>query len=120
MYCRLNLSWPSWKCVTRNVGDSTIVQSPRASSYCKWHCTCSLMCSNILFFSVGDSCCNPLSMGSIKSMLEKKISGVYVRSLMIGDSILQVFGLVLLWTWILYCLTLPLLRLRCKFSEPFI
>ena len=29
-------------------------------------------------------------MGSIKRMLEDKIPGVYVRSLMIGDSILKV------------------------------
>ena len=38
----------------------------------------------------GDSCCNPLSMGSIKRMLEEKIPGIYVRSLMIGDSIIEV------------------------------
>ena len=29
-------------------------------------------------------------MGSIKRMLEEKIPGIYVRSLMIGDSIIEV------------------------------
>ncbi|KAK2574268.1 Palmitoyl-protein thioesterase 1, partial [Acropora cervicornis] len=38
---------------------------------------------------MGDSCCNPFSMGSIKRMLEEKIPGIYVRSLMIGDSIIE-------------------------------
>ncbi|XP_020629307.1 palmitoyl-protein thioesterase 1-like [Orbicella faveolata] len=56
--------------------------------------TCCLANSNgtvpvILWHGMGDSCCNPLSMGSIKSMLEDKIPGIYVRSLMIGDSIIQ-------------------------------
>jgi len=43
-----------------------------------------------MIFIVGDSCCNPLSMGSIKSMLESKIPGIYVRSLMIGNNIIEV------------------------------
>uniref|UniRef100_A0A8C6TLB4 Palmitoyl-protein thioesterase 1 n=1 Tax=Neogobius melanostomus TaxID=47308 RepID=A0A8C6TLB4_9GOBI len=38
---------------------------------------------------VGDSCCNPLSMGSIKKMIEEQISGVYVLSLMIGKNVVQ-------------------------------
>jgi len=38
----------------------------------------------------GDSCCNPLSMGSIKKMIEEEISGVYVLSLMIGKNVAQV------------------------------
>ncbi|TNN57356.1 Palmitoyl-protein thioesterase 1 [Liparis tanakae] len=37
----------------------------------------------------GDSCCNPLSMGSIKKMIEEEISGVYVLSLMIGKNVVQ-------------------------------
>ena len=44
----------------------------------------------LIFLHIGDSCCNPLSMGSIKTMLENKIPGIYVRSLMIGDSVIQV------------------------------
>lgn len=43
----------------------------------------------VIWHGMGDSCCNPLSMGSIKSMLESKFTGVYVRSLMIGNSIIE-------------------------------
>ena len=42
---------------------------------------------------LGDSCCNPLSMGSIKAMFEKQIQGVYVKSLMIGSNIIEVISL---------------------------
>lgn len=38
----------------------------------------------------GDSCCNPLSMGAIKKMIEEEISGIYVISLMIGKNVVQV------------------------------
>lgn len=41
----------------------------------------------VLWHGMGDSCCNPLSMGSVKKMLEKALDGTYVVSLMIGDSI---------------------------------
>lgn len=41
----------------------------------------------VLWHGMGDSCCNPLSMGSVKKMLEKELDGAYVLSLMIGDSI---------------------------------
>ena len=44
----------------------------------------------ILNFFAGDSCCNPLSMGSIKSLFEKEVKGVYVKSLEIGSSIVEV------------------------------
>ena len=40
----------------------------------------------VLWHGMGDSCCNPLSMGSVKKMLEKEL-GEYVLSLMIGDSV---------------------------------
>jgi len=39
----------------------------------------------VLWHGMGDICCNPLSMGSIKKMLEQHISGVYVLSLKIGN-----------------------------------
>jgi len=42
----------------------------------------------VLWHGMGDSCCNPASMGSIKKMLEDEISGVYVNSLMIGGNVL--------------------------------
>uniref|UniRef100_A0A915CDA1 Palmitoyl-protein thioesterase 1 n=1 Tax=Parascaris univalens TaxID=6257 RepID=A0A915CDA1_PARUN len=38
---------------------------------------------------IGDSCCNPLSLGWIKRILEREIEGVYVRSLMIGDNVVS-------------------------------
>ncbi|ELR49683.1 Palmitoyl-protein thioesterase 1, partial [Bos mutus] len=36
---------------------------------------------------LGDSCCNPLSMGAIKKMVEKKIPGIHVLSLEIGKTL---------------------------------
>ncbi|XP_075867904.1 palmitoyl-protein thioesterase 1 [Nelusetta ayraudi] len=43
----------------------------------------------VLWHGMGDSCCNPLSMGAIKKMIEEEISGIYVRSLMIGKTIVE-------------------------------
>ena len=43
----------------------------------------------VIWHGMGDSCCNPLSMGAIKSIIEKNVPGVYVHSLMIGDNILE-------------------------------
>ncbi|XP_013775536.1 palmitoyl-protein thioesterase 1-like [Limulus polyphemus] len=43
----------------------------------------------IIWHGMGDSCCNPLSMGSIKKFLEKNVPGVYVNSLMIGNNIIE-------------------------------
>jgi len=43
----------------------------------------------VIWHGMGDSCCNPLSMGSIKRMVEKEIPGVYVRSLMIGKNVVE-------------------------------
>ena len=45
---------------------------------------------------LGDSCCNPLSMGSIKRMVEEKVGGgVYVHSLEIGDNWIQVCNIMI-------------------------
>ncbi|CAL1526942.1 unnamed protein product [Lymnaea stagnalis] len=42
------------------------------------------------FENTGDSCCNPLSMGSIKKLVEQQVGGgVYVKSLEIGSNVLQ-------------------------------
>lgn len=38
----------------------------------------------------GDSCCNPLSLGHIKSVLEAHLDNVYVKSLRIGESFIDV------------------------------
>ncbi|XP_072303309.1 palmitoyl-protein thioesterase 1 [Eucyclogobius newberryi] len=43
----------------------------------------------VIWHGMGDSCCNPLSMGAIKKMLEEQISGVYVVSLMIGKNVVE-------------------------------
>nr|ACO15203.1 Palmitoyl-protein thioesterase 1 precursor [Caligus clemensi] len=43
----------------------------------------------ILWHGMGDSCCNPLSMGSVKAVIKREIPGIYVKSLMIGDNIIQ-------------------------------
>lgn len=40
----------------------------------------------VLWHGMGDTCCNPISMGSIKTLLEKEIKGVYVHSLQIGNN----------------------------------
>lgn len=43
----------------------------------------------VLWHGMGDSCCNPLSMGSIKKMMEEEIPGIYVLSLMIGKNVVE-------------------------------
>jgi len=43
----------------------------------------------VLWHGMGDICCNPLSMGSIKKQLEKELPGVYVLSLEIGKNVIQ-------------------------------
>uniref|UniRef100_A0A914WAB8 Palmitoyl-protein thioesterase 1 n=1 Tax=Plectus sambesii TaxID=2011161 RepID=A0A914WAB8_9BILA len=40
----------------------------------------------VIWHGMGDSCCNPESMGYIKKLIEDNVPGVYVLSLMIGDS----------------------------------
>ncbi|XP_062265462.1 palmitoyl-protein thioesterase 1 [Platichthys flesus] len=43
----------------------------------------------VIWHGMGDSCCNPLSMGSIKKMVEEDIPGIYVISLMIGKNVVE-------------------------------
>jgi palmitoyl-protein thioesterase len=43
----------------------------------------------VLWHGMGDSCCNPLSMGSIKKTIQEQIPGVYVLSIEIGSSVMQ-------------------------------
>jgi len=40
----------------------------------------------VIWHGMGDSCCNPSSMGQIKGLIEKNIPGVYVYSIEVGDS----------------------------------
>jgi len=43
----------------------------------------------VIWHGMGDSCCNPLSMGYIKNLIEEEVPGVYVLSLMIGDNVVS-------------------------------
>uniref|UniRef100_A0A146L3N2 Palmitoyl-protein thioesterase 1 n=1 Tax=Lygus hesperus TaxID=30085 RepID=A0A146L3N2_LYGHE len=43
----------------------------------------------VLWHGMGDSCCNPLSLGSFKAFLISTLPGVYVKSLEIGDGIVE-------------------------------
>jgi len=40
----------------------------------------------VLWHGMGDTCCNPLSMGSVKREIEKSLPGIYVFSIEIGTS----------------------------------
>lgn len=40
-------------------------------------------------FCTGDSCCNPISLGPLIKTVEKQVPGIYVRSIQIGDNILE-------------------------------
>ncbi|XP_070805549.1 palmitoyl-protein thioesterase 1 [Pituophis catenifer annectens] len=43
----------------------------------------------VIWHGMGDSCCNPISMGYIKKMVEEKIPGIYVLSLKIGSTLID-------------------------------
>nr|XP_020453249.1 palmitoyl-protein thioesterase 1 [Monopterus albus] len=43
----------------------------------------------VVWHGMGDNCCNPLSMGAVKKMIEEEISGIYVLSLMIGKNVVE-------------------------------
>jgi len=43
----------------------------------------------VIWHGMGDSCCSPLSMGSITRMVKGLVPGVYVRSLEIGNGIVS-------------------------------
>ncbi|XP_072836128.2 palmitoyl-protein thioesterase 1 [Pogona vitticeps] len=43
----------------------------------------------VIWHGMGDSCCNPMSMGYIKELVEKKVPGIYVLSLEIGRSLIE-------------------------------
>ncbi|XP_033645194.1 palmitoyl-protein thioesterase 1-like [Asterias rubens] len=43
----------------------------------------------VMWHGMGDSCCNPLSLGSIQKMIEKLVPGIYVHSLEIGSGIVE-------------------------------
>ncbi|KAM7324378.1 hypothetical protein ACRRTK_016683 [Alexandromys fortis] len=43
----------------------------------------------VIWHGMGDSCCNPLSMGAIKKLVEKELPGIYVLSLEIGKNMME-------------------------------
>ena len=43
----------------------------------------------VLWHGMGDTCCNPLSMGHLKKQIEGAVEGIYVSSLEIGGNIVQ-------------------------------
>jgi len=43
----------------------------------------------VLWHGMGDTCCDPLSMGYIKRLIEDQLPGVYVHSLMIGNNVIE-------------------------------
>ena len=43
----------------------------------------------VIWHGMEDSCYNPLSMGAIKKMVEKKIPGIYILSLKIGKTLME-------------------------------
>ncbi|KAL7647922.1 UNVERIFIED_CONTAM: hypothetical protein RMT77_001532 [Armadillidium vulgare] len=43
----------------------------------------------VMWHGMGDSCCNPLSLGRIQKLIENRLPGIYVYSIQIGDSFLQ-------------------------------
>lgn len=40
----------------------------------------------VIWHGMGDTCCNPLSMGRIMKLIEGEIPGIYIHSIEIGDS----------------------------------
>lgn len=43
----------------------------------------------VLWHGMGDSCCNPLSLGSLIKLLQRQLPGPYVLSLRIGSNIVE-------------------------------
>ena len=41
----------------------------------------------VLWHGMGDICCNPLSMGSIKRQIERQVPGIYVYSIMVSITV---------------------------------
>jgi len=43
----------------------------------------------VLWHGMGDTCCDPLSMGYIKRVIEKELPGIHVHSLEIGNNVIE-------------------------------
>eukprot|EP01099_Mayorella_cantabrigiensis_P004631 TRINITY_DN351_c0_g1_i3.p1 TRINITY_DN351_c0_g1~~TRINITY_DN351_c0_g1_i3.p1 ORF type:complete len:152 (-),score=30.84 TRINITY_DN351_c0_g1_i3:548-967(-) len=49
--------------------------------------TCAEYLPVVLWHGMGDTCCYPFSMGRIKRLIEEQLPGIYVYSVMVGDSV---------------------------------
>nr|CAD2177767.1 unnamed protein product [Meloidogyne enterolobii] len=43
----------------------------------------------VIWHGMGDSCCNPLSMYYIKKLIQTNIPGIYVKSVMLGNNVVE-------------------------------
>lgn len=43
----------------------------------------------VMWHGMGDSCCNPLSLGSVIKFIQKQIPNVYILSIRIGNNIIE-------------------------------
>lgn len=43
----------------------------------------------VLWHGMGDSCCNPLSLGSLVKLLKRQLPGPYIHSLRVGSNIVE-------------------------------
>lgn len=43
----------------------------------------------VLWHGMGDSCCNPLSLGRLMTLIEKEVPGIYIHSISIGNGITE-------------------------------
>lgn len=43
----------------------------------------------VLWHGMGDICCDPLSMGRIKRLIEKQLPGIYVYSVEVGNNVIE-------------------------------
>uniref|UniRef100_A0A1I8B8A3 Palmitoyl-protein thioesterase 1 n=1 Tax=Meloidogyne hapla TaxID=6305 RepID=A0A1I8B8A3_MELHA len=43
----------------------------------------------VIWHGMGDSCCNPLSMYYIKKLIQTNIPGIYVKSIMLGNNVIE-------------------------------
>ena len=44
----------------------------------------------VIWHGMGDSCCNPNSIGRFKRLIEENVKNVYILSIQIGNTILDV------------------------------
>lgn len=48
----------------------------------------------VMWHGMGDSCCNPNTMGYFKSLIEENVDGIYVHSIQIGNNMFEVSNIM--------------------------